>query len=164
MTETGTQAELTRSTALLDADGNLVQVGWARQPLLDCNLENVRFYRVRPFQRFRVKRWDYYGVATPTCFFSVTLADLGYAGQAFVYQADLKTGDYHEETLTSPWGGGSACRETAPRERASLIMERITCSSKWSRTAGACQFIGRDSTGRGCRASYFCICCPSMNP
>ena len=106
MTEIGTQAELNRSTALLDAEGNLVQVGWARQPLLDCNLENVRFYRVRPFQRFRVKRWDYYGVTTPACFFSVTLADLGYAGQAFVYLADLETGDYHEETLTIPLGRG----------------------------------------------------------
>ena len=36
-------------------------------------------------QRLRVKRWDYYGVTTPDRCFSVTLADLGYAGQAFVY-------------------------------------------------------------------------------
>jgi hypothetical protein len=57
-------------------------------------------------QRLRVKRWDYYGVTTPERYFSVTLADLGYAGQAFVYTVDFATGRYHEETLTIPPGGG----------------------------------------------------------
>jgi len=37
---------------------------------------------------------------------SVSLADLGYAGQAFAYMVDLATGDYHEETLTIPLGRG----------------------------------------------------------
>ena len=55
-----------------------------------------------------MKRWDYYGVTTPERFFSVTLADLGYAGQAFVYTIDFATGQYHEETLTIPPGGGVA--------------------------------------------------------
>ena len=40
-------------------DGSLADVGWARQPLLDCNLENARFYALRSLQRFRIKRWDY---------------------------------------------------------------------------------------------------------
>ena len=53
-----------------------------------------------------MKRWDYYGVTTPDRFFSVTLADLGYAGQAFVYTIDFATGRYHEETLTIPLGRG----------------------------------------------------------
>jgi hypothetical protein len=57
-------------------------------------------------QRFRIKRWDYYGLTTPTHFFSATLADLGYAGQAFVYLMDFKTGHYHEETLTIPLARG----------------------------------------------------------
>jgi hypothetical protein len=77
--------ELVEPSQLLDEDGNLVQVGWARQPLLDANLERAHFYRIRPFQRFRIKRWDYYGVTTPTHYYSFTLADLGYAGQAFAY-------------------------------------------------------------------------------
>ncbi|MFO7632329.1 MAG: DUF2804 domain-containing protein [Caldilinea sp.] len=102
------QHEILEASALLDAQGRLEQVGWARAPLLDCNLEQVGFYP-RPFrflQRLRVKRWDYYGVTTPERFFSVTLADLGYAGQAFVYTVDFATGRYHEETLTIPPGGG----------------------------------------------------------
>ena len=39
-----TQTELTQPSPLLTADGQLTQVGWSRQPLLDCNLENARFY------------------------------------------------------------------------------------------------------------------------
>lgn len=103
-----TQHELITSSPLLTPAGRLTQVGWARQPLLDCNLEAARFYPdlLRPLQRLRVKRWDYYGVTTPERFFSVTLADLGYAGQAFVYTIDFASGRYHEETATIPLGRG----------------------------------------------------------
>ena len=82
------QLEITAPAPLLDAQGRLN----AAEPLLDCNLEAVRFYPapLRFLQRLRVKRWDYYGVTTPDRFFSVTLADLGYAGQAFVYTVGLR--------------------------------------------------------------------------
>ncbi len=100
------QVEIHTAGPLLDADGRLCQVGWSRQPLLDCNLENVRFYRLRALQRFRIKRWDYYALFTPSRFFSATLADLGYAGQVFAYTVDLVSGDYHEETLTVPFARG----------------------------------------------------------
>jgi hypothetical protein len=102
------QHEIIAPTPLLDAQGRLTQVGWARAPLLDCNLEQVACYPrlLRCLQRLRIKRWDYYGVTTPDRFFSATLADLGYAGQAFVYTVDFATGQYHEETLTIPPRGG----------------------------------------------------------
>lgn len=103
-----TQHELTAPSPLLTPNGRLSQVGWARQPLLDCNLEAARFYPalLRPWQRLRVKRWDYYGITTPERFISFTLADLGYAGQAFVYTIDFANGRYHEETATIPPGRG----------------------------------------------------------
>ncbi|HTP11044.1 MAG TPA: DUF2804 domain-containing protein [Anaerolineae bacterium] len=101
-----TQIELTRSTPLLTANGQLTQVGWSRQSLLDCNLENAHFYALRSLQRFRVKRWDYYGFTTPDRFFSTTLADLGYAGQVFIYLIDFAAGVYHEATLTVPFARG----------------------------------------------------------
>ncbi len=103
-----TQHELTTPSPLLTPRGRLAQVGWARQPLLDCNLEAVRFCPalLRPLQRLRVKRWDYYGVTTPQRFFSFTLADLGYAGQAFVYTVDFASGRYHEDTVTIPFSRG----------------------------------------------------------
>ena len=106
-----TQKELQTPSPLLDAQGRLTQAGWSRQPLLDCNLENARFYPLRFLQRFRVKRWDYYGVTTPTHFFSATIGDVGYIASIFVYLIDLATGEYREETLTIPL----ACGVTLPR-------------------------------------------------
>lgn len=100
------QHEFTSSSPLLNERGDLTQVGWARQPLLDCNLENAHFYPLRPLQAFRLKRWDYYGLTTPEFFFSVTLAHLGYAGLVFAYTLDFDTGDFHEETLLLPLGRG----------------------------------------------------------
>lgn len=102
------QHKIVTPSPLLDAQGRLAQIGWARAPLLDCNLEQATFYPrlLRFLQPLRIKRWDYYGVTTPERYFSFTLADLGYAGQAFVYIVDFATGRYHEETLTLPPGGG----------------------------------------------------------
>jgi len=100
------QTELASSSPLLLPDGSLAQIGWARQAILDCNLEAARFYAIRPFQRFRVKRWDYYAVFSPRRFFSATIADLGYAGNIFVYTMDFATGDLHEESLVVPLSKG----------------------------------------------------------
>ncbi|OQB27819.1 MAG: hypothetical protein BWY10_01015 [Chloroflexi bacterium ADurb.Bin180] len=100
------QAEITSPSPLLDSSGRLTQVGWSRQPLLDCNLENVSFYRCRALQPLRVKRWDYYGLTTPELFFSVTLSHVGYLGLPFIYAVDLATGEMCEETLLIPFGKG----------------------------------------------------------
>lgn len=100
------QNELTQQGPLLQTDGQLAQIGWARQPILDCNLEAARFYAFRPLQRFRIKRWDYYAIFTPNRFFSATIADLGYAGNIFVYTMDFETGELHEEGLVVPLGKG----------------------------------------------------------
>ena len=100
------EIELTRTGHLLAPDGHPTQIGWSRQPVLDCNLEAARFYALKPLQRFRIKRWDYYAVFTPRYFFSATIADLGYAGNIFVYVIDFGTGDLHEEGLVIPFGKG----------------------------------------------------------
>jgi hypothetical protein len=100
------QTEITKPSPLLNADGSLEQVGWARQPLLECNLEAARFYTIKILQRFRIKRWDYYAVFTPRRFFSATIADLGYAGNIFVYNMDFENQELHEEGLVIPFGKG----------------------------------------------------------
>jgi hypothetical protein len=100
------QIELTEKGKLLDSHGKLAQVGWSRQPLLDCNLERARFYNFRFFQRFRIKRWDYYAIFTPRLFFSATIADLGYAGNIFVYILDYASHELHEEGLVIPFSRG----------------------------------------------------------
>lgn len=98
------QNEITREGPLLDDQGNLAQVGWSRNPLLDCNLEKAKFYRLKLLQRFRIKRWDYYAVFTPQRFFSATIADLGYAGNIFVYTINFDTLELHEEGIVVPLG------------------------------------------------------------
>jgi len=98
------QNEITKNGVLLDDQGKLAQVGWARHQNLDCNLENVNFYRLKFLQKFRIKRWDYYAIFTPERFFSATIADLGYAGNIFVYTIDFKTGELQEEGIVIPLG------------------------------------------------------------
>jgi hypothetical protein len=100
------QHEITQPGLLLNPDGTLAQVGWARQPLLESNLERAAFYPrlLRPLQRLRIKRWDYYAVFTPHRFFSATVADLGYAANVFVYTLDFASGALHEEGLVLPSG------------------------------------------------------------
>ena len=100
------QIELTQPGPLLDTQGRLAQIGWSRRPLLECNLENARFYALRFLQRFRIKRWDYYAIFTPQRFFSATVADLGYAGNVFVYTLDFARNELHEEGLVIPLGRG----------------------------------------------------------
>jgi hypothetical protein len=100
------QTKLTQAGKLLTPDGGLSQVGWSPRPLLDCNLENAHFYSLKMFQRLRIKRWDYYAVFTPQKFFSATIADLGYAGNIFVYVLDYASGELHEEGLVVPLSRG----------------------------------------------------------
>lgn len=90
---------------LLLPDGNLADAGWSRHPVLEANLENART-TLPLFQWARLKRWDYYGITTPTHFFSFTIADIGYAGTIFAYAIDLSSRAYHEETLTIPLARG----------------------------------------------------------
>jgi len=98
--------EITKSGPLLDGQGNLVDYGWARQPLLDANLEDVNIYALKFLQPLRIKRWQYFGITTPTHFFSFTLSSVGYLGPVFAYVLDFTTGQYHEQTLSIPFGSG----------------------------------------------------------
>ena len=102
------QREITQPGSLLDSQGRLTQVGWSRFPQLDCNLERVAFYSppLSLFQPLRVKRWDYYAVFTPRRFFSATIANLGYAGNIFIYTLDFSTQELHEEGLVIPLSKG----------------------------------------------------------
>jgi hypothetical protein len=147
MNTTIPQAELTQPSPLLTTNGQLTQIGWSRQPLLDCNLENARFYALRPLQRFRIKRWDYYGLTTPNHFFSATLADLGYAGQVFIYLIDFASGEYHEATLTLPFARGIALPRNSTEGNSTFDNDKVRLafrheaevrhiSVKWPQFAG----------------------------
>jgi len=120
------QHVITHPGPLLDENGRPAQVGWSRRPLLDCNLESARFYSLRAFQRFRMKRWDYYAVFTPRRFFSATIADLGYAANIFVYTLDFATGDLHEEGLVVPLSRGVRLERNSPEGEASFSNGKVS--------------------------------------
>lgn len=92
---------------LLDKDGTLSQVGWSPQPMLDCNLEQAHFYRLKFLQPLRVKRWDYYGIFTPTHYFSFTISNIGYMGMMFCYVLNFETKEFEEDTIITPFGAGA---------------------------------------------------------
>jgi hypothetical protein len=100
------QTLLTTPSPLLTPDGRLSQVGWSPQPLLDCNLEAADFYALKFLQKLRVKRWDYYAVFTLGKFFSATIADIGYAGNIFVYILDFATSELKTAELVVPLASG----------------------------------------------------------
>lgn len=116
------QVEILASGNLLKSSGNIAQIGWSRQPYLDCNLEALNFFPIKSLQFLRVKRWDYYAVFTPRMFFSATIADLGYAGNIFVYVLDHAKDLLHEEGFVIPFGHGIKM----PRNSTSGVTEFMT--------------------------------------
>jgi hypothetical protein len=155
------QVEITRPGALLDDHGRLTHVGWSRQPMLDCNLENARFYSWRSLQRFRIKRWDYYAVFTPQRFFSATIADLGYAGNLFVYTLDFATGELHEETLVPLLGQGVQLPRNSTQGDATYSGKGVEISM---RLTPGCRSLSVDwpafDGGRGIQAEINLSCPP----
>ena len=145
-------------------------MGWARQPLLDCNLEQAAFYPalLRPLQRLRIKRWDYYAVFTPQRFFSATIADLGYAGNIFVYTLDFA----HARAARRGAGGAArarcACR--AISTAGETVFEGKQAQLRFDAAAGrraACAWIGPPSTAARASTPTCTLACPpeheSMN-
>lgn len=89
------QHEITAPSPLLTARGQLQQIGWARRPLLDCNLEQVH-------APFRLKKWDYYCLFLPTHVVAFAIADLSYASSGFVYIIDRQTQQITERAVSLP--------------------------------------------------------------
>ncbi|NSW51057.1 MAG: DUF2804 domain-containing protein [Anaerolineae bacterium] len=104
--EQARQQLIQRQGPLLGDDGSLKQVGWSPQPILDCNLEQANFYRLKFLQPLRIKRWDYYGIFMPTHYYSFTISSVGYIGMIFAYVLDFDTLAFAEKTIITPFGSG----------------------------------------------------------
>jgi hypothetical protein len=155
------QTELNQPGQLLAPDGRLTQIGWARQPLLDCNLEAAHFYSVRLLQRLRIKRWDYYAVFTPHGFFSATIADLGYAGNLFVYVMDFATGELHEEGLVIPFGKDIQLPRNSTEGESHFKNEKVSLDFQVEATCRKVSVAWPDfHAGRGIRAEITLNCPP----
>ena len=155
------QKEIASPSPLLDENGELIQVGWARRPYLDCDLESARFYRLRPLQALRIKRWDYYGVTTPDFFFSATLALLGYAGMVFVYVVDFASGEMREETLLVPLGRGIHLARNSDRGDSSFDNGRVRVAFRLEENARRVQVDWPAfNRGEGIAADFALHCPP----
>lgn len=124
------QHEITESGPLLGASGALREPGWARRPLLAANLDAVRGIA----GRFRLKRWDYYGIWTPELYVSATLTNLGYVGMAFAYVVNLANDSEVEDTRLTPLGHGIALGDDS--ERGSVRYRDRAVSYEFTTVAG----------------------------
>ncbi|WP_255510160.1 DUF2804 family protein [Micromonospora sp. AP08] len=78
------EREITEPVDLCGPDGRLnpAAVGWSRRPLHRANLRGWG----------RAKRWEYWGVVTPTHILGLVASSLDYAGVHSVYLLDRRTG------------------------------------------------------------------------
>ncbi|SOC52311.1 Protein of unknown function [Blastococcus aggregatus] len=93
-----TERELTAPVDLCGADGRLnpAAVGWSRTPLHRANLRGWG----------RAKRWEYWGIVTPTHVLGVTVSSLDYAALYSLYVLDRATGREIERADTVPLATG----------------------------------------------------------
>ncbi|OIQ79798.1 hypothetical protein GALL_384560 [mine drainage metagenome] len=101
----GTEREITGSVELCLPDGRLNRdaVGWSRRPL-----HGTRLPRSLRHGWGRTKRWEYWGVVTPTHVVTLTVAHLDYAAQHQVWVLDRRTDEEIDTTAVVPFGAG--CR------------------------------------------------------
>ena len=100
------QNEITQQSALLDDNGDLIQKGYARHPILQFNPENIQVSSSAFMTRLRLKQWDYYAVTTPDDFFSVCISNIGYMGLVFAYHIDFDTNTFTDNFAVTPFGKG----------------------------------------------------------
>lgn len=90
------ERELNEEVYLCDSEGylNPEVVGWSRRPVFNCKING---------HRIRKKKWNYWLITSDKYLFSVTIANLDYAGTVFAYFYDIESGVFIEKTInTSP--------------------------------------------------------------
>ncbi|GAA1965754.1 DUF2804 domain-containing protein [Agromyces allii] len=97
------ERELTSTVALCGPDGRLdpAAVGWTRTPLHDTSgIDGRRVWG-------RNKRWEYWGVMTPTHVLAVTVSSIDYAAVHAVLVYDRRDGRVIDRTAIAPFGRGA---------------------------------------------------------
>lgn len=99
------EKELSNTVKLCNNDGTLnsSSVGWAKNPIFQCNLSN---------RWLRKKKWNYWCITSDEFLFSVTISNIDYAGMVFAYFLDFKTNKFIEKTVMMPFGKGCSMPQT----------------------------------------------------
>ena len=91
------EREIVVPTSLCDKKGNLnpAAIGYARKPIIDCNLSN---------HFLRKKKWNYWCVYGEEILFSATISHLDFAAVCFIYFFEYETQRFFEKTVVIPLG------------------------------------------------------------
>ena len=100
------ELEITRPVVLCRPDGRLdpLAVGWSRTPLHRTNLPGGAG---RAGAWGRNKRWEYWGVITPTHVVGLTVSSLDYAGVHQLWVLDRTTGEVVDHSVIAPFAAGT---------------------------------------------------------
>jgi hypothetical protein len=121
-------SEFSDSVPLVGPDGS-VNFGWARQPLFEVNMTRASSLRRHLFGAWRLKRWEYFYVATPTVFFAAQVAHVGYLANLVAYLYDIRRNVLLERTSNIPFGTGVTLANH-PRRGATSAREGVSKSMK----------------------------------
>ena len=97
-------SEFTESRPLVGSDGS-VACGWARRPLFELNMMSASSVRRHLFGAWRLKRWEYFYVATPAVLLASQIAHIGYLANLVTYVYDIERNVLMQRTSTIPFGG-----------------------------------------------------------
>ena len=88
------QIEITTPGPLLSLQtGQLIDHGWARYPLKEFNIEDVKMPFMNRFftLKFNIKKWDFISIMTKKFVILLAIADVGYLGNTFIHIYDLES-------------------------------------------------------------------------
>ncbi len=127
------EREITTPVDLCLPDGRLnpAAVGWTRRPLHRANLRGWG----------RCKRWEYWGIVTPTHIVGLVASSLDYAGLYGVYVLDRATGEEIAKDAVVPFARGAVFPE-----RSGVGVARV-------RGGGVAIELAQDPDGTSIRAS-----------
>ncbi|MFC9115720.1 DUF2804 family protein [Streptomyces sp. NPDC057092] len=144
------EREITSPVDLCLPDGRLdpAAVGWTRRPLHRANLRGWG----------RAKRWEYWGIVTPTHIVGLVVSSLDYAGTHGVYVLDRATGRELAEDAVTPLARGVRMPDRSGTGTASARGGGVALgSSSSTRTAPASarplRVSGWRPRRRSCRAT-----------
>ncbi len=86
------QNEIVTPGGLLNSQGQLIDIGWARYPLKEYNIDQVQmpFFNKLFTLQFLIKKWDFFSIMTNKFIVLMAIADVGYMGSSFIHIYDLE--------------------------------------------------------------------------
>ncbi len=133
------EREITTPVALCLPDGKLnrAAVGWTRHPLHRTNLRGWG----------RTKRWDYWGLMTPSHVIGVTVSSLDYAAVHQIWVLDRRSGTEIDAGAVVPLARGTVLPESLGGGAAQARAHRLVIDIEDAPLTFGTDTTGTDTTG-----------------